>query len=478
MEFNRIPDEYNRLPEEDRLAPEIALPAPECPPMSPDITAVPAEFPVPAEAEASAPKADPSHSRNVLKKLFKTLQMPVAATLATAAVFLAASGADPLGKDFLAGANDDPIAAALATPTPTEEPTATPTPTPTPTPEYLNFPEGSIADATEKVLTVIHASNEPDYIFASSPCETEEEAMAEVKAWLKTWGGNPKFLPETDRTKKFLGYQLSEDAITSGSGDSPQNLVLLGGTIYAVYQVDIYCDAYLRSHSEGYYEFGDATLPILPNQDPDFAGAMAWNDYGLPEEYIRMALAGDTAYRFLQMGAIWETMGGQLDEVPGATYDPNTNILTLENCTAEILDVNLMGNGFTINLIGDNHIGQIVVWGAMYGGSVTFSGNGSLTVNEGQSNGIGLWLRSEYSPSAVIVKSGVEIEIYGADKAISVDESTYENPICFLGEHTLLAGGVRSVTPRTDSDGTVVYNATVVIPDGTAATFVGFEALD
>ena len=478
MEFNRIPDEYNRLPEEDHLVPEIASPAPECPPMTPEITTIPEEFPTLAKTGEAVQKDDKSQSRNILKKLFRSLQMPVAATLATAAVFLAAAGADPLGNDFLAKGSDDPIAAVLATPTPTEIP-ATPTPTPTPEPEYLNYPEGSVPAATEKILTVIHASNLPDYIFASSPCETEEEAMAEVKAWLKTWGGNPKFLPETSRTKTWLGYQLSDGAIISGSGDSPDKIVVLGGAIYAVYQVDIYCDAYLRSHSEGYYEFGDATLPMLPNQDPDFAGNMAWNDDGYPEEYIRMVLPGERTYTFLEMGSAWSNYyGAELGEVPGATYDPDTNVLTLENCTADILDVNLMGNGFTVNLIGDNHIGYICVWGASYGGSITFAGNGSLTVNEDQSREFGLVLNAETSPSAIIVKGGVEIEIYGSSQAVYVVESTLDNPICFLGEHTLLAGGVRKSVDTVDARGNACYNATVVIPDGTPATFVGFESLD
>ena len=479
MEFNRIPDEYNRLPEEDHLVPEIASPAPECPPMSPEITTIPEEFSV--LPEAADQKADRSQSRNVLKKLFRSLQMPVAAALATTAVFLAASGADPLGNDFLASGNDDPIAVALSTPTPTPtvEPAPTETPTPTPTPAYLNYPEGSVTDATEKVLTVIHASNEPDYIFESSPCETEQEAMAEVKAWLKTWGGNPNFLPETSRTRKFLGYQLSDDAIIAGSGDSPQSMVLLGGSIYAVYQVDIYCDAYLRSHAEGYYEFGDSTLPLLPNLNPDFAGDMAWNEEGLPEQYVRMVMEGDTAYRYLEMGEVWEKYyRGQLADVPGATYDPSSNTLTLENCTAEVLDINLMGNGFTVNLIGENRLGCITAWGAMYGGSITFSGNGSLIVNESRANAVGLLLNAEGSQSAVICKGGVEIEIYGAEKAIEVVESLLDNPICFLADHTLLAGGVRNVTEDTAPDGSTVYTATVVIPDGTPATFAGFESLD
>lgn len=68
--------------------------------------------------------------------------------------------------------------------------------------------------------------------------------------------------------------------------------------------------------------------------------------------------------------------------MPDAWYDISTNTLTLDNFTGEVLEVNLMGNGFTINLIGENHLDELIMWGAGYGGSVTFTGTGSLTLNE------------------------------------------------------------------------------------------------
>ncbi len=477
MEFYRIPDEYNLPPEDGLLTSEYPAAAPEDAPAPREIPELPEEFAFVPEQEAPSrvPKKDSgAKKRKKQRELIRSIMAPVAATVATLSIVLASYNSDPLADNIVTETYES-----SANIISNDTPTPTPTPTEAPAPEYLNYPEGSVPAATEKILTVIHASNEPDYIFASSPCETEEEAMAEVKAWLKTWGGNPKFLPETSRTKTWLGYQLSDDAIISGSGDSPERIVVLGGAIYAVYQVDIYCDAYLRSHAEGYYEFGDAVLPVLPNLDPDFAGEMAWNDDHYPEQYVRMALEGDRTYRYLEMGSAWSNYyGAELGDVPGATYDPDTNVLTLENCTAAALDINLMGNGFTINLIGDNHIGYISAWGAMYGGSITFAGTGSLTVNESQTSEFGLVLNAEHSPSALIVKGGVEIEIYGSSKAVHIEGSTLDNPIRFLADHTLLAGGVRKTEETIASDGTSYYDATVVIPDGTPATFVGFESLD
>lgn len=478
MEYYRLPDEYNRPPKEHSVPPETAAPAPEYPEMTPENVTVPEEFAELRPVSAEESSKETGRSKSVLKKLFRNMAAPVAATVATVALFFAAAGYDPLGSDVLnnkasAGNSSPPslVTEDTPTPTPTEEPG---TPTPTPTPELLNFPENSVPGATVVTRYVMHADNEPDYHFASSPCDTEEEAFEEVRAWLKTWGGNPRFLPETSRENAFKGYEQSEDFEYSGTLDSPDSFTILSGTLYAVYQEDIYCDAYLRSHGEGYYEFGDDSLPKLPNLAPDFAGDYAWSTMG-SEEYVRMFVTGDSDFRFLQMGGAWASMGGQLADVPGATYDAGTNTLTLENCTAECIDVNLMGNSFTIRVIGDNHIGYIQMWGAMYAGSVTFTGDGMLTINEQQKSNIGLFINGECSPSAILVDRGVDIEIYGQTYAIAVADTTLSNPICFVNGQTILGGGVRFVDPYTADDGTTYYNAYVITPDGNPATYVTFE---
>jgi hypothetical protein len=481
MEYYRLPDEFNRPPKEHSVPPETAAPAPELREMTPEIVVVPEEFVELRPVSAEPSSKETGRSKSVLRKLFRNMAAPVAATVATVTLFFAAAGYDPLGNDLLnnkasAGNSSPPslVTDDTPTPTPTEEPA---TPTPTPTPELLNFPENSVPGATVVTRYVMHADNEPDYHFASSPCDTEEEAFEEVREWLKTWGGNPRFLPETSRENAFKGYEQSDDFEYSGTLDSPDSFTILKGTLYAVYQEDIYCDAYLRSHGEGYYEFGDDSLPKLPNLAPDFAGDYAWSTMG-SEEYVRMFLTGDSDFRFLQMGGAWASMGGQLTDVPGATYDASTNTLTLENCTAECIDVNLMGNSFTIHVIGDNHIGYIQMWGAMYAGSVTFSGDGMLTINEQQKSNIGLLINGEGSPSAILVDRGVDIEIYGQTYAIAVADTTLSNPICFVNGQTILGGGVRFVDPYTADDGTTYYNAYVKTPDGNPATYVTFEPID
>ena len=477
MEFNRLPEEYNRPPEESPIPPEIAMPAPEYPAMTPEVTALPEEFAElrPVSEENEKKPAD----RNLLRRLLRSAAVPVAAGVAAVSLFFAASGYDPLGNDVLNGSESEGfslpkvVAADTPTPTPTE------TPTPEPTPALINLPDGSVAGAVNVTRYVMHADNEPDYHFTSSQCDTEQEALDEVRAWLKTWGGNPRFLPESSRNKSFLGYELSDDCEYTGSLSDPSSLQIQSGEIYAVYQEDIYCDAWLRSHGEGYCERGDATLPKLPNLDPDFEGKYAWNGVD-PEQYIFLTLEGDSQNHYLEMGAVWgkPPYSQSLMDVPGATYNRITNTLTLNNCTAECINTNLMGNSFTIELIGENHIGYMIIWGACYAGSVTFTGDGFLTVNEDMSQAYGLVLEAEGSPSAILVERGADIEINGSTSAIFIEGTTLDHPICFLDDHTLLGGGVRHVESYTGNDGNTYYDAYVVTPDGDPATCVTFEPFD
>ena len=279
-------------------------------------------------------------------------------------------------------------------------------------------------------------------------------------------------------------------------------MVLLGGHIYAVYKEVITYQSFLNSHGPGYYEVGDSGFPSLSNLAPDFAGVYAGDVYG-PEDFIRFIVNDERQYRYLHMGAAWTNPilgSNELGEVEGASYDESTNVLTLENCTADSLSVNLMGNGFTIKLIGENHIGQITIWGFHYGGSVTFTGSGTLIINEDQSYSYGLYLDGEFSQSALLVDKGVDLEISGSEAAIMISATTMEKAIWFLENETLLSGGVRQggqflqyYNQYLDSNNEVVsvpitfaeikeqtgeefYDYTVVVPDGTPATYVEFES--
>lgn len=116
--------------------------------------------------------------------------------------------------------------------------------------------------------------------------------------------------------------------------------------------------------------------------------------------------------------------------IPGASYDEATNTLTLTNFTGDYLNANLMGNGFKLKLVGDNKLKGIVVWGFMYGGSLTITGDGKLTINSSHSPGIRL--ECENSPSCLMIDCNVTLNINSGTGPIKVLDSTLDKGIYYL----------------------------------------------
>ncbi len=217
-------------------------------------------------------------------------------------------------------------------------------------------------------------------------------------------------------------------------------------------------------------EEDEDVFPQLSNLDPDFAGDYAWSEEG-SEEYIRF-VSGDGPYLYLQKGSAWDYYdpeGMSIAGNAGATYYKSSNVLRLNGFSADVLDVNLMGNGFTIELTGDSHIGTISVWGAMYAGSVTFTGSGSLTVDGG------LYLNCEASPSCIIVKRGVTLDISGSP-AIVVGDTTLEGGLYLSRSLKMTGGEIANFADENDEyEGSRLYVYTVVGEDGEPAAHVRIE---
>ena len=95
-----------------------------------------------------------------------------------------------------------------------------------------------------------------------------------------------------------------------------------------------------------------------------------------------------------------------------------------------------LGNGFKIELIGENHIGQIISWGAMYGGSITFTGSGSLVVNENLDYTEGVKLNAETSKSAIMFDRYADVLIYGGETPILVNDSLLSKTVYYLSPIT------------------------------------------
>ena len=117
--------------------------------------------------------------------------------------------------------------------------------------------------------------------------------------------------------------------------------------------------------------------------------------------------------------------------IPGAYYDEATNTLTLDNYSGDYLNVNLMGNGFKLKLIGDNSLDGIVVWGFMYGGSLTITGDGTLTV-ENTTGNPAIKLMCEGSPSCLMIDKDVSLKLKSDVGCISIINTTLNRGIYYL----------------------------------------------
>lgn len=171
----------------------------------------------------------------------------------------------------------------------------------------------------------------------------------------------------------------------------------------------------------------DDKFPTLPNADPDFSGGYAWAGMG-SEEYL--IVDGN----FLHCGTYYTDAGYTPGNISGAEYDKTTNTLTLTNYKGSSIDANLMGNAFKIKLVGDCSFDFIQMWGAMYGGSVTFTGDGTLKINESGSSVSGLVLNCENSPSCIMIDRNVTLEVFGStgNPAIAVSDSTLDETVVYL----------------------------------------------
>ncbi|MCR5742320.1 MAG: hypothetical protein K6F92_01130 [Lachnospiraceae bacterium] len=229
---------------------------------------------------------------------------------------------------------------------------------------------------------------------------------------------------------------------------------------------------------DGVTEKADAAFPVLNNLEPN-GEAVGWGVVN--EEFINtVAYDGVRYWIHKNPNLVYDVTA-----VDGISYDESTNTLTLDNFSGISVVANLMGNSFTIELKGDNVIeSQLLVWGFYYGGSVTFTGDGTLTIGEDSTyrEQDGLMLVAEDSPSCIMVNEGVTLDIYGTNSAIMVTGKTIENwndgsdlkGLYYIGDLTL-TGGVRSDIDYYyygDNTKGITADYTVLDEDGNPSTHV------
>ena len=417
--------------------PEIAAPAPE--------HRLPPEYEQSTAARRTAEDKTAQKRREILKKLFA---VPAAASVAVVSIVLAAFGVDPLGGSATPGAS-----ATSSTPSSVVSPTGK-TEVPLPT-------------LSGEVTYRYHAVYQPTGETYYNSALTDDAALSDLKTWVTKQGGDPATMIRYQCDVTPTGKKPSKGAIYVGDIDDMENLYFLSGSLVDTYTVDVYYEAYAKGASADAFAF-----PTLPNLDPDFAGKYAWSGLGT-EEYLVVAKSS-TDYAYLVAGSYYTDNGVTAQNVSGASYDKSTNTLTLTDYHGSFIDANLMGNGFKIKLVGDNSLDAVQIWGAMYGGSVTFTGSGTLTINKSGASATGLLLNCEESASCLMIDSGVTLDIYG-DNALVISASTMETSL-YVHPSTETQGGTFGVIESYDAQTTdaTVYDASV-LDGGNPSTHVTFK---
>lgn len=225
-------------------------------------------------------------------------------------------------------------------------------------------------------------------------------------------------------------------------------------------------------------EEGDDAFPVLGNLMPGGSSeqVLLFEDMHSMNEAGEYYTPQDEFYYLYYVGEFAEF--NPIRTVPGASYDPATNTLTLNNCTFEGgIYATRMGNGFTIRLIGDNRVGSIYVDAddyreQPYAASLTFTGDGKLTVKSNDTYlppTTGVWLSSRGGDGCIMIDKDVTLDIYGDTYAMHSFDTTQEKGIYYLKPNAIQTEGIKR------SDG--------VVPEGGSGkdknyTFYGEDETD
>lgn len=133
-------------------------------------------------------------------------------------------------------------------------------------------------------------------------------------------------------------------------------------------------------------------------------------------------------YEFNDASAEWEFSSPKHD-FSGLDYDRSTNTLTMTDFVGTEISTNMMGDDFKIKLVGNNELKSMTFFGYGYGGSVTFCGDGTLTITGTSYYGQGISLQAEESSATLAVTEAATIHIVAP--ADNQDGDDYEAVLVF-----------------------------------------------
>lgn len=143
-------------------------------------------------------------------------------------------------------------------------------------------------------------------------------------------------------------------------------------------------------------------------------------------------------------------------KVKGISYNQKTNTMTLNGVNAPntLLEINEMGEDFTIVVKGTNTLNSIMVWGFGYGGGLRITGSGKLTLNQKKERQHAIELRAEYSPAKLTIDSKVKLIAYSpkGEDAFAIDATEHSTK-------GMRIAGASSIKPTGSTRRVISYNA-------------------
>ena len=114
----------------------------------------------------------------------------------------------------------------------------------------------------------------------------------------------------------------------------------------------------------------------------------------------------------------------------GVSYDKATNTLTLNNINKpdNALMLTAMGDDFKINVVGDCTLGDVTSYASSWGGSITFTGSGKLTLNKDKIFDFGIYIAAYGTACNVKFDKGVKLDISGKRDVAYVTYTKADNP--------------------------------------------------